>query len=298
MVVLLHIVEILVPLIFTIASGYLLGKIFDLSEDTLVRVLTDFVAPLLIFLSIYRSSLSEDSVIRIGGASFFVIGAIGLIAYAWARVSKLDRRSYLPPILFYNTGFLGIPLMYLWGGTEAMNVIVIYDQMQGIAIFTLGIVLVTGGFSVKGFLDVLKSPLLWSMAFGFFFRYAGIHLPELVLRTIEFGGAGMANLAAFSLGVALRNQRISFDRHLWGGLFLRVVGGFLLGFGGAWIFGLTHEVGIVFVVGSSLPSAVFSYIITRRYGADAAFSGTMILISTLCGVCTIPLAFWAASLLL
>ncbi len=71
MVVLLHIVEILVPLVVTIAAGYLLGKIFDLSEETLVRVLTDFVAPLLIFVSLYRSSLSGESVLRIGGASFF-----------------------------------------------------------------------------------------------------------------------------------------------------------------------------------------------------------------------------------
>lgn len=298
MAVLLHIVEILVPLVVTIAAGYLLGKIFDLSEETLVRVLTDFVAPLLIFVSLYRSSLSGESVLRIGGASFFVIGSIGLVAYVWARLSNLDRRSYLPPILFYNTGFLGIPLMYLWGGTEAMNVIVVYDQMQGIAIFTLGIILVTGGFSVKGMRDVLVSPLLWGMILGFLFRYAGIRIPELILRTAEFGGAGMANLAAFSLGVALRHHRLSFDRHLWGGLSLRVLGGFLLGLGGAWIFGLTDRVGIVFVVGSTLPSAVFSYIITRRYGADASYSGTMILVSTLLGIVTIPVAFWAADLFL
>ncbi len=298
MEVLLNIVEILVPLVVTIAAGYGLGKIFDLSEDTLVRVLTDFVAPLLIFVSLYRSSLSGQSVIRIGGASFFVIGSIGLIAYVWAKLSNLDRRAYLPPILFYNTGFLGIPLMYLWGGTEAMNVIVIYDQIQGIAIFTVGIILVTGGFSTKGMLDVLKSPLLWGMILGFCLRYAGIRIPTLLLRTAEFGGAGMANLAAFSLGVALRNQRISFDRHLWGGLLLRVVGGFLLGVLGARMFGLTDHVGVVFVVGSALPSAVFSYIITRRYGADASFSGTMILVSTLFGVVTIPLTFWAAALFL
>ncbi|MCX7787868.1 MAG: AEC family transporter [Spirochaetes bacterium] len=298
MTVLVHIVEILFPLVVTIAAGYALGKVFDLSEDTLVRVLTDFVAPLLIFVSLYRSNLTGESVLRIGGASFFVIGSIGLVAYAWASVSKLDRRAYLPPILFYNTGFLGIPLMYLWGGTEALNVIVIYDQMQGIAIFTLGIFLVTGGFSSKGMLDVLKSPLLWGMVLGFFFRFAGIKIPNLLLHTAEFGGAGMASLAAFSLGVALRNQRISFDRHLWGGLFLRVVGGFLLGVLGARFFGLTHQVGIVFIVGSALPSAVFSYIITHRYGADASFSGTMILVSTLFGVVTIPLTFWAANFFL
>ncbi len=295
MAILLHIVEILIPLVVTITAGYLLGRIFDLSEETLVRVLTDFVAPLFIFVSLYRSGLSGASVIRIGGASFFVIALIGFVAYVWAKVSKLDRRSYLPPILFYNTGFLGIPLMYLWGGTEAMNVIVIYDQMQGIAIFTIGIILVTGGFSLKGMRDVLESPLLWAMILGFFFRYAGIGIPKILLDTAEFGGAGMANLAAFSLGVALRRQRISFDRHLWGAISLRVVGGFLLGFLTARVFGLTNQMGIVFVVGSTLPSAVFSYIITRRYGADASFSGTMILVSTVLGIVTIPLAFWAAT---
>ncbi|MFQ3620544.1 MAG: AEC family transporter, partial [Spirochaetales bacterium] len=67
-----------------------------------------------------------------------------------------------------------------------------------------------------------------------------------------------------------------------------------LGFLACRMFGLGGKTALVFIVGSALPSAVFSYIITRRYGADASFAGSMILVSTCLSILTLPLTFWAA----
>jgi hypothetical protein len=283
----------LIPLFATIAGGYLLAKFFPLSEDTLVRVLTDLVAPLMIFYSLYTSDLSGGTIMRISGAAFFVVLLLSLAALLWTRVSRLDRKAYMPPILFYNTGFLGIPLMQLWGGLEAVNIIVIYDQMQGIAIFTLGILIVTGGFSFQGVADMFKAPIMWAVILGFLFNFTRIPVPEVLLNTAEFSGKGMASLAAITLGCSLTKRKLLFDSHLAAGMFLRVVIGFLAGVAGAYLFGLSGTAKTVFVVGSALPSAVFSYVITNRYGADTDFTGTMILVSTVLGVLTIPLTFWA-----
>lgn len=283
----------LIPLFATISGGYLLAKFFPLSEDTLVRVLTDFVAPLMIFYSLYTSDLSGGTIMRISGAAFFVVLLLSLAALLWTRASRLDRKAYMPPILFYNTGFLGIPLMQLWGGMEAVNIIVVYDQMQGIAIFTLGILIVTGGFSVRGVADMFAAPIMWAVILGFLFNFARIPLPEVVLHTAEFSGKGMASLAAITLGCSLAKRKLLFDSHLAAGMVLRVGVGFFAGIGGAYLFGLEGIAKTVFVVGSALPSAVFSYVITNRYGANTDFAGTMILVSTALGVVTIPLTFWA-----
>jgi hypothetical protein len=76
-------------------------------------------------------------------------------------------------------------------------------------------------------------------------------------------------------------------------MILRVGAGFFAGVAGAYLVGLSGTAKTVFVVGSALPSAVFSYVITNRYGANTDFTGTMILVSTVLGVLTIPLTFWA-----
>jgi len=284
----------LLPLFLTMAGGYILGRFFDLSVDTLVRVLTDLVAPLMIFRSLYDAELSGGMLARLSLASFFVVLSLALVAYVWTRNAGLDRRAYLPPILFYNTGFLGIPLMQLWGGVPAVNVILVYDQMQGVAIFTLGIFIVAGGFSLKGMFDMFKSPIVWAMVAGFAFNFARIPVPKAILDTCAFGGSAMGSLAAITLGASLVGKTISFDSRLFVGLLLRTVGGFFAGVGAALLFGLEGLTKTVFIVGSALPSAVFSYVITTRYGARTEFSSAMVVTSTAFGVVSIPLAFWAA----
>jgi hypothetical protein len=49
--------------------------------------------------------------------------------------------------------------MELWGGNEAMNLILLYDRIQGIFLFTLGLLIITGWFSRKGLLNMLHSPI-------------------------------------------------------------------------------------------------------------------------------------------
>jgi hypothetical protein len=49
--------------------------------------------------------------------------------------------------------------MELWGGNEAMNLILLYDRIQGIFLFTLGLLIITGWFSRKGLLNMLRSPI-------------------------------------------------------------------------------------------------------------------------------------------
>ena len=289
------VVQLLIPLFCAVGGGYLLGKFFSLDEDTLVRVLTDLVTPLMIFYALYTSTLTGGLLLRIFGGAFLVIFILTLVALLWTKASRLDRRVYMPPILFINTGFLGIPLMQLWGGLAAMNVIVVYDQMQGIAIFTLGIFIVTGGMSWKGLVDMAKSPIVWAMVLGFTFNLIEIPLPEVLLKTCSFGGSAMASLAAITLGCSLSKRRLVFDSHLAVGLLIRFVLGFFAGALAARVFGLTGLAKTVFIVGSALPTAVFSYVITNRYGAKADFAGTMVVVSTILGIVTIPLAFWGAT---
>jgi predicted permease len=285
----------LLPLFLTIAVGYLYAKRFPVSDDTLFRVLADIVAPMMFFYSLYTSPVSGELVLRIGGAAGFVVVSLTILGLLWTGARKLDPRGYLLAIIIYNTGFLGMPLMKLWGGVEAMNIILIYDQLQGVFAIGIGIMIVTGGFSAGRLLEVLKTPLFFSIILGMGFRFLKVPVPDAVLKTCEFAGSGMGSLAALALGCSLTKRRLRFDSHLAMGYFLRTGAGFLLGAAAVFIFDIQGMARTVFIVGSALPSALFSYVLTSRYGADPDFTGTMILASTTLGVVSIPLAFWGAS---
>jgi len=286
---------ILLPLIVLALGGYICAWLFTLSEDTLVRVVTDFFMPMLVFYSLYTSSINLNDTMRLGGAVGFVLLFLTIVSLVYCHVFKLDKRAFLPPIIFMNSGFLGIPLMELWGATGAVNQIVIYDQIQTFFIFTLGIFIVAGGFTLSGLVEIFKTPLLWSIILGFWCRYADIEISQPLLDACKYSGAGAPALATFALGCSLRKRRLRADPHLISGLLMRFGFGFIAGVLAVNIFGITGSARIVVVSASTLPSAVFSVVLPLRYGVDTRFAGAMVLLSTLLSIFTIPVVFYLSS---
>lgn len=285
----------LLPIFIVAAGGFFLTRLFKLSVDTLVRVVTDFFMPFLVFYSLATSEVRGGMLLSLAGATGFIVILLLILSFVYSRVFRLDGRSFIPPIIFMNSGFLGIPLMKLWGGILAMSYIIVYDQVQTILIFTLGILIVTGGFTVSGFKEMLKSPLLWAIVLGFVWNFFGLPFPPAVRNSFEFAGTAATALATFALGASLNGKRFHFSVHLITGLLLRTVVGFFSGVLACIIFGIEGTLKTVILVASALPSAVFSFVLPERYGVDAEYAGTLVVLSTVLGIFTIPLAFWGAS---
>lgn len=287
---------ILLPLIFLALGGYLLSTFYNLSEDTLIRIVTDFFMPALIFYSLYTSDINLGKTLQLCGAVTFVLVFLSILSLIYCRLFNLDFRAFSPPILFMNSGFLGIPLMKLWGGLAAMNYIVIYDQIQTFYIFTLGIIIVTGGFTLVGVREMVKSPLLWAIAAGFMFKYFKIQVPGDMMDALGYCGAGAPALAIFALGCSLKKRRFIADTHLLSGLVFRFVFGFLGGWLATELLNITGTERTVILVASSLPSAVFSVVLPLRYGINVRFAGSLILTSSILSIFIIPVIFYFSTL--
>jgi len=269
---------------------------YPLSEETLIRIVTDFFMPLLVFYSLYTSDIKLAETIKIFAAVSFTISFLFIVSLIYCRFFKIDFKSFAPPVLFMNSGFLGIPFMKLWGGYTAMNYIIIYDQIQTFYIFTIGIIIVSGGFTLAGVREMIKSPLLWSIIAGFMFKYLGIPLPENFIQGIAYCGEGAPALAMFTLGCSIGKRKVTSDIHLISGLIFRFVFGFTASWAATYFLHITGMERVVIIVASSLPSAVFSVVLPLRYGINARFAGSLVLISTVLSIFTIPLIFYLAAL--
>jgi len=295
-----HILEaflILTPLFFLIAGGWILSVFFPISEDSLTRVLSDFFMPLLVFASLYSSKITPRDTISLLGTVVFMVFSLYAIVWIYCRISGADLRGLGMPVIFMNSGFLGIPLMQLWSGTEAMNMIIVFDQLQTIFIFSLGFVIVAGGFSLKGLRMALLSPILWAVFLGFFFNGLGIPLPEAVLESCRFAGGAAAPMAAFIVGCSLSSKPPRVDLHVIAGLVMRFGFGLGIGIAAVYLFGLEGLMKTVVLVSSALPAAVFSYVLPTRYGVSAGDAQSIVILSTILGIITIPLSFSLAQLL-
>lgn len=284
----------MLPILALTLAGYVFARLYPINLDTLVVLISDLFMPALIFISLYKSDLHASLVLDLAGATTLVLILLALSSFLYATAFKLDKRSFMPSLIFMNSGFLGIPLMQLWGGTQAMNLIVIYDQIQTIFIFTLGILIITGGLNRKSLGTIVKSPILWAVFAGFFFRVTGIVIPTALVSTFEFAGGAAPPLAALTLGISLKSTKWHLDRHIAGGLVIRFIGGFLFALLATRLFGLTGLSRSVVLVASTLPSAVFTSVLPIRYGVPSDFGSTMVIVSTILGIITIPLSFMLA----
>ena len=284
----------LLPILLITLGGYIVARIYTVDVHSLIKIVADFFMPLLIFHALYYSDLQGNLILSIAGVTTLVVLLNTISGYAYARATGIDARSFMPATIFMNSGFLGIPLMRLWGGIAAMNIVVIFDQIQTIYIFTLGILIITGGLHAKSVKTMLRSPILWAIAGGAFVRIFSIPVSTPILTTCEFGGNAAPPLAAFALGVSLRNTKLHIDRHVIAGIILRMAGGLLFGYIGSVIFGLSGISRTVVVVSSALPAAVFTSVLPLRYGVESTYASSIVVLSTLISAITIPLTFMIA----
>lgn len=287
---------ILLPLFLVVAAGFLLARIFRIEEESLIRVLTDFFMPLLVFASLYESTIGPAELGKLFGATTLMILLLLLAAYIYAGAARINPRGFSMPIVFMNSGFLGIPLMKLWGGVDAMNIIIVFDQIQTLYIFTLGFLIIRGGINREAIRSSLGSPILWAVVLGFTFNLTGASLPEPLLETCRFGGAAAPPLAAFVLGISLNSRKPVLDRHLVAGMFLRTVAGFLIGLAVVRIFRFQGLTATVLMVTGALPGAVFSYVLPARYGIDCERAQAIVAATSALSVFTVPLSFALATM--
>jgi predicted permease len=285
---------ILLPLFLLIAGGFILSRAFHLSEAPLVRVVTDFFMPMLVFYSFCNTQLALGDIVRMAGAVTMVLAVMFGIAWLYCRWFNLNPRAVAPPLLFMNSGFLGIPIMKLWGGLSAMNLIIVYDQIQTFYIFTLGIAIITGSYRLSGLKEMICSPLIWAIVLGFTFNLSRIPIPSTLLHSLKFCGDAAPSLATFTVGMALDRYSIRLDRHVLIGVLIRIGLGFLVGSAVAMLFNFTGTAAVVVVVASALPAAVFSVVLPVRYGVNGQYPGAVLIISTILSLLTLPFLFQAA----
>lgn len=281
----------MLPIFIISLGGYLTNRLFDLKPEALVKLVADFFTPMLIFQAIYRSDLHGSTMVDIALSVTFVVVCQTLIAYLYTKITKIEGRDFIGPATYMNSGFLGMPLMKLWGGVTALNLIIIYDQILTMYMMTLGLMIIAGGLTSKSFGYILKSPILWAITAGFIFKFLEIPVPQPILTTFEFGGDAVFPLAAYILGVSLSHGKIEINRHVIAGITIRVVGGLFLGLLAVTILKITGLERTVIVVASTLPSAVLTSVLPIRYNVPTKYSGPIVMLSTLISVFTIPISF-------
>ncbi|MEM7576627.1 MAG: AEC family transporter [Planctomycetota bacterium] len=247
----------------------------------------------------------------------FAVGA----ALAWAVGPKIGlntvgkRRAFAVAVGMFNYGYVPIPLVERLfsptDGGETLGVLLVHNVGVDVAMWSLGVMIVSGGLSAAGLKKVLNMPLA-AIVVALLLNVTGV--PGWLNGLDGVGGGAVSASKAFGalvgataipfalllVGATSMDELRKADfKEGWGvvgaGMALRL-GVLPVGFLAlAWALGPgatgwgSLELRRVIAVEASMPSALFPVLLARLYGADPGTAMRVALSTAAAGLVTIPL---------
>jgi predicted permease len=284
---LLTVLEIVAPVFLLAGIGFAWVKLgFEYRIQFVTQLAMTLAVPCLIFVALMNTQIDPAALTALSLASLVAYGGISLLALALVRLSGLNLRTYGAPMIFGNTGNLGLPLALFAFGQTGLSYAVVVFAIMAIWSFTFGIWLVAGSGSLG---KVLREPLVWATLLGALFLWQGWQTPVFLTNTLELVGQLAIPLMLITLGVAVaRLTPGGIGRALVLSLVKLLLCTAIAWAAGRW-FDLDPTAFGVLVLQLATPVAVTSYLLAEKYGADAQAVAGLVVVSTLMAVGALPL---------
>lgn len=284
---LLRILGVVLPIFLIVLIGWVYGRRRqpDMSAANALNM-TVFL-PALIFSALAAKSfqLADHASLALG-ATVVVLGS-GLLAWLLARLLGYQVKTLVPPLMFNNAGNMGLPLMVLAFGPDAMGAAVVLLLVATLLQFGMTPWLLQGHFHPR---LLWGEPLLLAALVGLVFALMGWSVWPPVMAAARLLGDISVGLMIFALGVRLSGARIGSVRI---GL-VAAAATPLTGMVVAWLWGIAsgmsdHELDMLVLFGA-LPPAVSNFIFAERYGQEPEKMASMVLIGNAAALVFVPLA--------
>lgn len=281
------VLEIVAPVFLLAAIGFGWVKLgFEYRVEFVTRLAMTLSVPCLIFTSLMQTEVDPVALTTVSIAATVAYAAIAVAFYAIILLFRLDVRTYLAPLVFGNTGNIGMPLALFAFGQDGLGYAVVVFAVMAIGSFTFGIWVVSGGGSLA---KVIKEPIVAATILGGIFLSQGWQTPRVLTNTLELIGQIAIPIMLITLGVAV--ARLHPGR-LGRALILSLAKAAVCvaaGLGIGMAFGLSGMALAVLTVQLATPVAVTSYMLAVKYGADDDAVAGLVVVSTLLSVGLVPL---------
>lgn len=280
--------QIVAPVFILSGIGFIWVKAgFEYRIEFVTRLAMTLSVPCLIFTALMKTDINPIDLQNVVFASLVSYFFVTVATFVLVKVLKKNVRTYLSPMLFGNTGNIGLPVCLFAFGTVGFDFAVVVFAVMAIYNFTFGIWIVSGGGSP---VKALKEPLIPAVLLGTLFLMNGWQTPEFLTNTLELIGQMAIPLMLLTVGVAIARMNGSELMQVM----LPAFGKFIVCLGCAllavWLFELPKVAGAVLILQVTTPVAVTSYLLAEKYGTDAAEVASLVIVSTLMSVIYIPIS--------
>lgn len=281
-----QILAIVFPIFALVAVGYLFARRRPTDMSVANHLNLSIFTPALIVSVLagkhFELALYQD--IAIAGAAV-VLGS-GLIAWPLARLAGWQLRTFVPPMMFTNSGNMGLPLAFFAFGEAALPAAVVLFLVENLLHFTVGNALLEGRVHP---LVLLRMPMLLATLLGLGLSLAGLPLWGPLHQAIDLLGQIAIPLMLFSLGVRMTGMALADWRIGLAGALLCPAAGILAALAVAEIMGIDGRQWQLLMLFGALPPAVLNFMVAEKFNQQPRQVAAVVLFGNLASVVVIPL---------
>jgi hypothetical protein len=283
----LTVLEIVAPVGLLGLIGFLWVRAgFDYRMEFITRLCMTLSVPALVFTALMKTEIDPSALTTLSLAAALAYGGLTIIFWITTRLLRLDLRTYLGPLIFGNTGNVGLPLALFAFGAEGLGYAIVVFAVMILWSFTFGLWIVAGGGSPA---RLLKEPIMGATLLGALFLWQGWQTPRWLTNSLDLIGQIAIPLMLITLGVAVARLNARHLGRAFALSLLRAAFCLAAALGAGLALNLPPVALAVLILQVTTPVAVTSYMMAEKYGADSDAVAGLVIASTLLSVITLPL---------
>lgn len=282
-----RLLAILFPIFGIIAAGYFYARKHKPEMAVANRLNMDVFVPALVFAAMAGKSIDLGAYAPLALGGFMVLAICGVLAWVLAGLIGIQPKTLAPPMMFNNSGNIGLPLAVLAWGEQALPAAVILFMVENTLHFSFGARLLDPTTRI---LTLWRIPVVFAAVAGLTVALVKIPIWQPAVIAIKMLGDVSVPLLLFSLGVRMTDVSFSEWKVAVGSAVLRPLAGMAIAYGAIAVLGLQGRDAAMLLVFGALPPAVLNFLFAERYKQEPQRVASIVLIGNLAALVFLPLA--------
>lgn len=284
-----QIFTIVFPVFSIVLVGYLYGRKHLPDMAAANKLNMEIFTPALLFSVLSAENFEISNYGQLASGALFVVIGSGIVALPVARIFGFSYKTFLPPVMFTNTGNMGLPLALFAFGEAALPAAVMLFIVENTLHFTVGMKLMDKHTSL---LSIFRLPILIATITGLLVSSLEMSIPAVISTPIDMVGKIAIPLMLFSLGVRL----INIDYSDWRVGMIAAVVCPVSGLSLAVLFNsmmpLPEAQFALFMLFGALPPAVLNFMVAEKFNQEPSRVASIVMLGNLASIVSIPLVLF------
>ena len=285
----IQIFSIIFPVVAIVLVGYFYASKYQPNMDTANNINMNILLPALMFSVLSKESFQIQNYQMLALSGVLVVLGSGVIAWIVAKALNINIKTFVPPMMFNNTGNVGLPIAVLAFGEIALGAAVVLFAIEMLLHFTFGAYILSKN---TNFISIFKSPILIATLLGLFVNLVDLQFWLPMTQMLDLLGDAAIPLLLFTLGTRL----IGINYSDWK---LGALGSILCPLSGVIVMlliiqfvdleHLHYQQLILFAV---LPPAVLNHMMAEKYNQQPETVASIVMIGNVGSLIVLPVALY------